>query len=282
MPRALHFCENARRPASARLHHDLDPVHRLRTTRARASRAGAGADAGGARVLRLAGAALRARRLGRFAPARRRSRPPDPASASDAVRVAGPAHRHLRAGRRRVRGSVPRAAPRVARPAAHRARGRIGHQHPRRTVARQRRRRLARGGGRQPAHPGRPRHGPRAGQSGAAGKPGVLRGDRERRCTHRRDPPHDAGRRGVPRAARRTQPAADRALRGRTRRRRDAPPSTRSLRASSRSTSRPSAASPRAGGPRSRPSGTCSRSSPTAPVLARRRPGRPCTWAGCR
>ena len=44
--------------------------------------------------------------------------------------------------------------------------------------------------------------------------------DRERRCTHRRAPALDAGRRGVPRAARQAQPAADRALRGRTRRRR--------------------------------------------------------------
>ena len=36
------------------------------------------------------------------------------------------------------------------------------------------------------------------------------------------------------------------------------------------------------GGPRSRPSGACSRSSAAAPAPARTRPGTPCTSAGCR
>ena len=211
-------------------HHDLHAVRRLRTTRARAPHAGAGADAGGARVLRVAGAALRARRLRRFPAARGRPRSPDPAGAAGALRVARPADRHLRPGRRRLRGGVPRPASHAARPAAHRARCRVGHQHPRRPPARQRRRGVAGRGRRQPAHPGRRGDGPRAGEGGAARKPGVQRGHRERRCPHHRDPARDARRRDVPWPARPAQRAADRALGGGPRRRRTTPDRRRARR----------------------------------------------------
>ena len=201
----------ARQPASS---DDLDSVHRLRTARARVSRTCSRGDARGARVLRLAGAPLRARCVGRCAAARSRPGPAGLPGAAGALRIEGFAHRHLRAGHRRLRRTLARPVARAARSAAHRPRGRIGHQHPRRPPARQRRRRLARHGRRQHPHPRRPRNGSRPRPRRAAREPGVRRGHRERRCADHRPPAHDARRRRVPRAARGAEPTADQARHG--------------------------------------------------------------------
>ena len=219
MPRALHFLRECAPSGSRLASNDIDAVHHLRATRARASGARARGDDRDSRILRLAGAPLRARRFGRFAAARRRSRSPVPAGAADALPVAGSSRRHLRAGRRRIRRGVPRAASRTARSPSHRSGCRIGHQHPRCPPARQRRRGLAVRGGRQHPHPGCTGDGPRASESGATREPGVRAGRRERRCADHGAPARDGGQRAVPRTAREPQPASDRALRAGSRRR---------------------------------------------------------------
>ena len=115
-----------------KLRDDLDAVQPLPAARARASGRRPAGDARGARILRLAGAPLRARRLGRLASARGRSRPPVPARAAGALRVEGPADCHLLSGRRRVRGGVAHPASHAARASAFRPRSRVRDQHPRR------------------------------------------------------------------------------------------------------------------------------------------------------
>ena len=141
------------------------------------------------------------------------------AGATGALRGQGPARRHLRTGRRRLRGIIPRPAARATRPATRGSGRGIDREPSRRPAARQRRGRRAHRHRRQHPHPRRPRSRPRPRQAGTAREPGVQRGGGQSRCTNRRDPALHARRRGVPRLARDAEPPADATHRGRRSRR---------------------------------------------------------------